>query len=50
MTLLTVGTGCSFYAYRTVTVQATIEFEAGQPVQFGMTTAASDPWTSMYPG
>ena len=39
-----------FYAYTRVTASVTIGFEAGQPVQFGLTTLASDPWTSMYPG
>jgi hypothetical protein len=39
-----------FRAYTSVTAQATMEFEAGQPVQAGLTTLAEDPWTSMYPG
>jgi hypothetical protein len=49
-TTLTVGIECSFNACKTVTAQATMEFEAGQPVQTGLTTAASDPWIPMYPG
>jgi hypothetical protein len=40
----------SFQAHSAVTAQATMEFEAGQPVQAGMTTLATDPWFSMYPG
>ena len=40
---------CGFWAYSPVTASVTIGFEAGQPVQFGLTTLASDPWTSMYP-
>jgi hypothetical protein len=40
----------SFQAHTAVTAQATMEFEAGQPVQAGLTTLASDPWISMYPG
>lgn len=50
MTLLTVSVGMSFQAHSAVTAQATMEFEAGQPVQAGMTTLAADPWFSMYPG
>lgn len=41
---------CSFSAYTSATARATMEFEAGQPVQFGLTTLASDPWISSYPG
>lgn len=40
----------TFQAHSTVTAQATMEFEAGQPVQTSLTTLASDPWISMYPG
>lgn len=40
----------SFGARIIVTAQATMEFEAGQPVQTSLTTLASDPWISMYPG
>lgn len=50
MTLLTVGVAMAFNAHTTVTAQATMEFEAGQPVQAGLTTLATDPWISMYPG
>ena len=50
MTLLTVGAGMTFNARIAVTAQATMEFEAGQPVQAGLTTLATDPWFSMYPG
>lgn len=39
-----------FYARKSVSAQATMEFEAGQPVQISLTTLASDPWISMYPG
>ncbi len=50
MTTLNVSAVCSFYAYSTITAQATMEFEAGEPVQFGLTTLASDPWVAAYPG
>lgn len=40
----------AFYARIAVSAQATMEFEAGQPVQISLTTLASDPWISMYPG
>jgi hypothetical protein len=40
----------SFRAYTSVTVQATMEFEAGLPVQEDVSTLASDSWISMYPG
>lgn len=49
MTLLTVGVGMSFQARTSVTAQATMEFEAGQPFEAEVTTLASDPWISMYP-
>lgn len=44
------GVACAFQAYTSVSAQATMEFEAGQPIQTGMITLASAPWTSMYPG
>lgn len=40
----------SFQAHSAVTVQATMEFEAGLPVQAGMRTLPTEPWFSMYPG
>lgn len=40
----------AFGARISVSSQATMEFEAGQPVQASLTTLASDPWISMYPG
>jgi len=40
--------GCE--AYTSVTAQATMEFEAGQPVNLDGAALASAPWTSMYPG
>jgi hypothetical protein len=46
--LLTVGMAAAFNARAAVTSQATLEFQAGQPVQPGMTTLAADPWVSMY--
>jgi hypothetical protein len=50
MTHLTVGVSMSFKAHTAVTVQATMEFEAGQPIDADMVTLATDPWISMYPG
>ena len=50
MTQVTAGVICLFSACTAVSAQATIEFTAGLPGQFGMITAASDPWTAMYPG
>lgn len=49
-TPLTVRAATAFRAYTSVTAQATMGFKAGVPVQAGLTTLASDPWTSMYPG
>lgn len=49
-TPITAGVSSKFHAYTAVTAQATMEFEAGQPVQTGLITLAEDPWTSMYPG
>lgn len=49
MTPLTVSFTCQFHAYSGVSVSATMEFEAGEPVQFGLVTLASDPWISGYP-
>ena len=50
MTHLTVSVAMSFQAHRAVTAQATMEFEAGQPVQAGMRTLPTDSWFPMYPG
>lgn len=49
-TLITAARSMAFNAHSAVTAQATMEFEAGQPVQTGLTTLAMDPWISMYPG
>lgn len=48
--MITAGINCAFNAYTSVTASATIELEAGQPVQADGAALASDPWTSMYPG
>ena len=50
MTPLTVSVSCRFQAYSGISAQVTMEFEAGEPVQAGLTTLASDPWFSMNPG
>ena len=49
-TRVTASVTCAFQAYSSMTAQATVEFMTGQPVQEGLVTLASDPWTSMYPG
>lgn len=48
--LVSAECGIGFLAYSPVNASATIEFEAGQPVQMSLTTLASAPWISMYPG
>lgn len=48
--MITTGITSAFNAYTSVTVQATIEHEAGQPFEEEVVTLATDPWISMYPG
>jgi len=48
--MITAATTCAFSAYTTVTAQATMEFEAGQPFTGDAAALATDPWISMYPG
>lgn len=48
--MITTGMPSAFSAYTSVTASATIEFEAGQPVDTDVAALASDPWISMYPG
>jgi hypothetical protein len=51
MTQVSATVTCSFKGFKSVTASsATIEFKAGQPVQLGLTTLASDRWFQMYPG
>ena len=50
MTQVTASVICLFSACMGVSAQVTIEFTAGLPGQFGMITAASDPWTCYVPG
>ncbi len=50
-TPVSVQLASSFQGYKSVTAtSATMEFEAGQPVQLGLVTLASDRWNQMYPG
>ena len=48
--MITAAMISAFNAYTAVTASATIEVEAGQPVEMDGSALASDPWTSMYPG
>lgn len=50
MTLVSASWPCQFAAYGAVSAQATIEFDAGAPLQLGLTTLASDSWVPTYPG
>jgi hypothetical protein len=48
--MITAGITTAFNAHTAVTVQATMEFEAGQPFEGDAAALATDPWISMYPG
>lgn len=50
MTAVNVEAFCWFQSYISVTAQATMEFEAGQPVDTDVVFLTTDPWISMYPG
>jgi hypothetical protein len=48
--MITAASTSAFNAHTTVTAQATMEFEAGQPFDGDAAALATDPWISMYPG